>query len=211
MFRRRTKRRRTASYACCHLLPNRTLPLRPWESRQSLASMDLERPIRLSLTVSSWMEFRPCLLMSIFLPLLATTTVLTLLRALHGKGMWTAVVGHSSSVRRAENPGDLWLSCPSMAEWESRQRACGALPTISRACSCPAIERRALHGACGRLGAHLGACTFRLPPMAVLADRACMTIVWRCWRGRKQEVKHNGAGPPAQPEGSHQAHPCCAR
>lgn len=41
--------------------------------------MVLDLPIRLSFTVSFWMEFRPCLEMSIFL-LEATTVVFTLLR-----------------------------------------------------------------------------------------------------------------------------------
>lgn len=49
-----------------------------------MLSMVLDLPIRLSFTVSFWMELRPCLLMSTFL-LEATTVVFTLLRLRGGR------------------------------------------------------------------------------------------------------------------------------
>lgn len=52
-----------------------------------MSFMVLDWPIRLSLTVSFFTEFMPCLLTSIFLGALATTTVLTVLRPLRrGRG-----------------------------------------------------------------------------------------------------------------------------
>ena len=109
---RRAPQRHAAAPSAAHgrpplrSLPQRgahTLPLRPWGSTQSLDSIVLDLPIRFSLTVSFWMELRPCLLMSIFLPLLATTVVLTLLRALrHGRG---AGAQASADGRRRRRPG----------------------------------------------------------------------------------------------------------
>lgn len=51
--------------------------------------------------------------------------------------------------------------------------------------------------------AHLGACTFRLPPMAVLADRACMMVMCGSWRRRKARGEAQAKCQPTQPEGSH--------
>lgn len=150
--------------------------------------------------------------MSIFLPLLATTTVLTLLRALQGtKRGCDRCQGICGSDQSTGGPAALGLSCPSMAEWESRGRLQRAVWTRKNAWFCPLIAEGGLCGERGGPGAHLGACTFRLPPMAVLADRACMMVVCRCKRRQGARREAQGDCPPAQPEGSHQAHPCCAR
>ena len=75
-----------------------TFPLLPWESTHPFLSMTEEMPIRLFLTTAFLMLLSPCLPISVFFPLLATTWVLTASRLLHKRPCFEMIViEHSDS------------------------------------------------------------------------------------------------------------------
>lgn len=64
---------------CFRMHVHFTLPLRPWASTQFLSFIFRLIPIRLALTTSSLMLFKPCLEISTFLPLATTVVEMVLL------------------------------------------------------------------------------------------------------------------------------------